>query len=272
MGWNESDWCALAGEWISLVPSREATSENRARVVRSIEGHLRALGFEVRVQGEPGRAPTILALRGACRPGETVAIYNHYDVELPLAGWTSDPSRLVERGGRYYGVGIADNLGSLALRLLASRAVRDWPPVAWLIEGEEELGSPSLDALEAELRSMRPAFWIDETGFFVSERRQTLLALDHPTRPTGRDVARMMEIAGQRGVETCIERRRMNRFSPDGMSRVDRLMSGAGYLAIGPNDGLANIHGADESLPRFSLDLSATQWTELFNGWTGRHA
>lgn len=270
MSWNEPEWRDLVGSWIALSPSQDATPVARAAVVRSIEFHLRSLGFDVGLHGEAGRAPTVLARRGASASSETVAIYNHYDIEAPGAGWSSDPARLTERDGRYYGAGIADNLGPLALRLLASRAIRDWPAVVWLIEGEEELGSPSLDAISTELRARRPALWIDETGFFASERAQTLLTLDHPKGAAVRRIAALGEIAARRGVAVRVERRRMNRFSPDGVSRIGRMMADAAYLALGPNDGRANIHAADESLPRSSLDLCAAQWVELFDGWSGR--
>jgi acetylornithine deacetylase/succinyl-diaminopimelate desuccinylase-like protein len=272
MSWNESEWCDLVGSWIALSPSRDAEDSAQAAVVRSIEVQLRALDFEVGRYGAPGRTPTLLARRGAGGPGDTVAIYNHYDVEPPGAGWTSDPTRLTARDGRYFGTGIADNLGPLALRLLASRAIRDWPPVVWLIEGEEELGSPSLDAITSELRALRPALWIDETGFFASDREQTLLTLAGSKGTPARGLAAVQGIAARRGVSTRIEHRRMNRFSPDGVSRLGRLMADAAYLAMGPNDGRANIHGADESLPRFSLDLCAAQWVGLFDGWSGRQA
>jgi hypothetical protein len=272
MSWNESEWCELVGSWIASSPSHDAGSSAQAAVVRSIEAHLRALDFDIARYGAPGHAPTLLARRGALAPGDAVAIYNHYDIEAPGAGWTSEPTRLTARDGRYFGAGIADNLGPLALRLLASRAIRDWPSVVWLIEGEEELGSPSLDAVTSELRALRPALWIDETGFFASEREQTLLTLAGPTAAPARGVASVQGIAARRGVSTRIEHRRMNRFSPEGVSRLGRLMADAAYLAIGPNDGRANIHGADESLPRFSLDLSAAQWVGLLDGWSGRQA
>jgi acetylornithine deacetylase/succinyl-diaminopimelate desuccinylase-like protein len=269
MSWNESEWRDLVGSWIALSPSKAAGAWAQAAVVASIDSHLRALGFDVVRYAEPGRAATLLARRGE---GDPVAIYNHYDIEAPGPGWTSAPTRLTARDGRYFGAGIADNLGPLALRLLASRAISEWPAVVWLIEGEEEQGSPSLDAVTSELCALRPALWIDETGFFASEREQTLLVLAGPTGGPAPGVATVEGIAARRGVSTRVEHRRMNRFSPDGVSRLGRLMANAAYLAIGPNDGRANIHGADESLPRWSLDLCAEQWVGLMKGWGGRQS
>lgn len=269
MSWNESEWCDLVGRWIALSPSREAGPSAQAAVAASIEGELRSLGFDVGRYAAPGRAPTLLARRGE---GDTVAVYNHYDIEAPGPGWSTDPTRLTARDGRYYGAGIADNLGPLGLRLLASRAIREWPAVVWLIEGEEEQGSPSLDAVTSELRALQPALWIDETGFFASSREQTLLTLSGPTGELPLWVSTVEGIAARYGVSTRIERRRMNRFSPDGVSRIGRLMADSAYLAIGPNDGRANIHGADESLPRSSLELCAEQWVGLLDGWSGRRA
>ncbi len=272
MQWNESEWRDLVGSWIALSPSRAADPAAQSAVVRSIEDQLRALGFEVDRYGTAERAPTLLARRGVGRPGDVVAIYNHYDIEPPGEGWTSAPTRLTARAGRYFGAGIADNLGPLALRLIASRAISDWPPIVWLIEGEEELGSPSLDAVTSTLRALEPALWLDETGFFGSAREQTLLSLPDSTGLPARGIAAVQGIAAMRGVSTRLEPRRMNRFSPDGVSRLARLMADTAYLAMGPNDGNSNIHRADESLPQFSLELSAAQWVGLLDGWNGRRS
>ena len=64
-------------------------------------------------------------------------------------GWTTDPYRLTNLDGRLHGLGAADDKGQLLTHLLAVEAwkkVEDrWPlRVKFLIEGEEESGSPSL--------------------------------------------------------------------------------------------------------------------------------
>ncbi|SMB88516.1 M20/M25/M40 family metallo-hydrolase [Deinococcus hopiensis] len=114
-----------------------------------------AEGFTVR--SYPGQvAPVLVAEAG--EGSATLLIYNHYDVqpEDPLELWQSPPFVLTEREGRLYGRGASDDKGELASRLAAIRAVRERNGgtlplrVRWLIEGEEEVGSPSLERFVEE--------------------------------------------------------------------------------------------------------------------------
>jgi acetylornithine deacetylase/succinyl-diaminopimelate desuccinylase-like protein len=65
------------------------------------------------------------------------------------ADWTSDPFEPVERAGRLYGRGAADDKAGIMAHLAAIRAHDGHPPVGVtvFVEGEEESGSPSLGAL-----------------------------------------------------------------------------------------------------------------------------
>jgi acetylornithine deacetylase/succinyl-diaminopimelate desuccinylase-like protein len=86
----------------------------------------------------------------------TVLCYNHYDVQPaePLELWHTDPFDPAERDGNLYGRGVGDDKGHIVCRLAAIdalRAVTGGLPCAvkFLIEGEEEIGSGSLDAFIA---------------------------------------------------------------------------------------------------------------------------
>ena len=109
---------------------------------------LKELGFSVDLVDTPIH-PIIVATRGEPSwPG--IVIYGHYDVQPPdpLGLWTSDPFDAQERNGRLYGRGAADNKGPQIVHMAAlARALKKNPNlplrITYLIEGEEEIGSPS---------------------------------------------------------------------------------------------------------------------------------
>jgi acetylornithine deacetylase/succinyl-diaminopimelate desuccinylase-like protein len=79
-------------------------------------------------------------------------VYGHYDVQPadPLDLWTTDPFDPVVRGEDLFARGASDMKGQLVAALAAVEALvrTGGMPVniKWLIEGEEEIGSPSLEA------------------------------------------------------------------------------------------------------------------------------
>jgi acetylornithine deacetylase/succinyl-diaminopimelate desuccinylase-like protein len=118
---------------------------------------LSALGFDASLRDTPGH-PMVVAHsrpgRGAGR--RHVLFYGHYDVQPPepLDKWTSPPFEPIRRRGedgkeRLYGRGVADDKGQFMTILEAARAWIETAgglPLAatFLIEGEEESGSPNL--------------------------------------------------------------------------------------------------------------------------------
>jgi acetylornithine deacetylase/succinyl-diaminopimelate desuccinylase-like protein len=82
----------------------------------------------------------------------TILVYGHYDVQPvdPLELWKSDPFDAEQRGENLYGRGASDMKGQLVALLQAFEAVgkagRAAVNLKFLIEGEEETGSPSLEA------------------------------------------------------------------------------------------------------------------------------
>ncbi|MBI4616516.1 MAG: M20/M25/M40 family metallo-hydrolase [Planctomycetes bacterium] len=91
-------------------------------------------------------------------PGKpTVLVYGHYDVQ-PAAredGWEGDPFTLAERDGLLVGRGVSDDKAPVLALVKAvaafTRSGIGFPVrFKFLIEGEEETGSPNLDALVSE--------------------------------------------------------------------------------------------------------------------------
>ncbi|HYN04171.1 MAG TPA: M20/M25/M40 family metallo-hydrolase, partial [Vicinamibacteria bacterium] len=90
----------------------------------------------------------------------TVLVYGHHDVVPPGPAdrWTSPPFLPVEKKGRLYGRGTADDKGGFLAWVAAAAAYlgaagRVPVNLKFLIEGEEEVGSASLPAFLARHRA-----------------------------------------------------------------------------------------------------------------------
>jgi hypothetical protein len=111
---------------------------------------LASIGLSAAVHSTPG-SPVVLAAT-PCDPAKrTVLIYGHYDVQPPepLDGWTTPPFEPRIEEGRIYARGAADNKGQILAHILGVAGTlreKGFLPVnvIFLIEGEEEIGSPNL--------------------------------------------------------------------------------------------------------------------------------
>lgn len=112
----------------------------------------RDVGMNVSVADASG-APAVIGRRQGPEGAPTVLLYAHHDVQpVEESSWHSDPFELQVTGDRAFGRGSADDKGAVAVHLEALRAFGDDLPVsiAVLVEGEEEIGSPTLGALLAD--------------------------------------------------------------------------------------------------------------------------
>ena len=88
----------------------------------------------------------------------TILVYGHYDVQPPgdETSWTTPPFEPAVRDGRLYGRGASDDKGPVVVALETARRFHERGEeglnVRFLIEGEEEIGSPSLPAFLEEHR------------------------------------------------------------------------------------------------------------------------
>jgi acetylornithine deacetylase/succinyl-diaminopimelate desuccinylase-like protein len=143
------------------IPSISSSDAHAREVVRSAEATaemLRRHGLEsVHLAQTNGSHPYVIGEYVSDPALPTVLLYAHHDVQPPgfLERWSSDPFEPVERDGRLFGRGSADDkAGAVAHALAVSSwlAVCDAVPcnVRVLIEGEEEIGSPHLERFLTE--------------------------------------------------------------------------------------------------------------------------
>jgi acetylornithine deacetylase/succinyl-diaminopimelate desuccinylase-like protein len=126
--------------------------EEVQRSARAFADLLRGIGIDnVKVLEVPGVHPYVYG-EWLGRPGApTVLLYGHHDVVPPgrPERWTSPPFEPVERKGRLFARGAADDKGGILVHVAAVAAyLRNGGGlpcnVKFVIEGEEEIGSENL--------------------------------------------------------------------------------------------------------------------------------
>ena len=147
---------------IPSVSADPACAEAVAAAAERVAGLAAEAGAaEVRVLSAAGGRPAVVATWPAPPGAGTVLLYAHLDVQPtgPEQDWTSPPFDPTEREGRLYGRGAADDKAGVLLHLAVLRAFDGRPPVGVVlfVEGEEEVGSPTLPALLAEHRGLLEA-------------------------------------------------------------------------------------------------------------------
>ncbi|MHC0038260.1 M20/M25/M40 family metallo-hydrolase [Pseudoneobacillus sp. C159] len=134
----------------TISAQNKAIPETVEYVVRMI----REASGETEVLNDLGGNPVVYGFFPAGDHGDsskTLLFYNHYDVQPPepLGEWESEPFQPTIRDGKLFARGVADNKGDLVARLTAIKTLQKLEGglpcnIKFLIEGEEEVGSPNL--------------------------------------------------------------------------------------------------------------------------------
>ena len=167
-------------ERLCSQPSVVAQNLGMGEMADLIESLLSENGFQTQRLYAAGAPPAIYGeLRG--QSDYTILLYNHYDVQPPepLELWHTSPFKPTVFDGKLYARGVSDNKAEIASRLTAIRALQavhgELPiTLRWIIEGEEEIGSPHFGAMAQAYSSLLQAdgcLW-EGSGFDPTNRPQ----------------------------------------------------------------------------------------------------
>ncbi len=150
-------------------PSVSARKEGMEECAELVERMMRDAGLSTKILPEKEGNPVVYGEIRSDTSEKTLLFYDHYDIQPPepLDKWISDPYSCEIREGTIYGRGVADNKGNTVSRLKVIQAfletVGSVPVnIKFVVEGEEEIGSPHLAPLIKEnkkLLSADAAIW-----------------------------------------------------------------------------------------------------------------
>jgi len=142
---------------ISTDPQRSLDMQRAAEWVAT---QLKSLGMEKVNLFPTNKNPIVYGESLPFKAAPTVLIYGHYDVQPvdPLELWKSEPFDPTERGENLFARGASDMKGQVVATIKAIEALVKTGGlpvnVKWIIEGEEEIGSPNLDKFIAEHKKL----------------------------------------------------------------------------------------------------------------------
>ena len=150
------------------IPSISTQAQCEPDMVRAagwLRDKLLAAGFPSAEVMPTEKHPVVYAEWLAAGPAApTVLVYGHYDVQPPdpLDLWCTPPFEPTLVGDDLFARGAADDKGQLYIHVKAAEAFRETagaPPVnlKYIFEGEEEIGSPSLEPFVREHKDLLAA-------------------------------------------------------------------------------------------------------------------
>ena len=165
------------------IPSVSTDPEHQLDMLTAAEWiawQLTTLGFQKVEVFPTAKHPVVFGELLVSPKVPTVLIYGHYDVQPaePLELWQSPPFEPTQRGENLYSRGASDMKGQVIATLGAVKAITasGKPPVnlKYIVEGEEEIGSPSLAAFLQEHKDLLSCS-------FALNPDAGMIAADYPT-------------------------------------------------------------------------------------------
>lgn len=150
-----------------LVRRHSVSDSSTVEIGNFVSNQLESAGFKVRQQpytlGNTAKV-NVIAIKGEGEP--KLALSGHLDtVPYDASKWLSDPLTLAERDGKYFGMGICDMKGFLAVAMAAGMQIPPSElarPFALIFTSDEEVGCIGARRLTKELGKVSDMYVIGE--------------------------------------------------------------------------------------------------------------
>jgi acetylornithine deacetylase/succinyl-diaminopimelate desuccinylase-like protein len=169
---------------IPSISSNSEAKEDMNRAAEHIKEALLKAGADFTEVKETSGWPVVYGHKLVDEKLPTVLVYGHYDVQPvePLELWDSPPFEPEVRDGKIYARGADDDKGQLFMHVKAFELMNASGTlpcnVKFMIEGEEEIGSPSLKQFCKDNREM-----LESDVILISDT--TMIAQDIPSITVG---------------------------------------------------------------------------------------
>ena len=169
------------------IPSVSAKSEHKddmRRCAEAVRQHLINAGADRAEVMETAGHPVVYGEKIIDASKPTVLVYGHYDVQPaePLELWTNPPFEPTINDGKVFARGSADDKGQFFMHVKALETLVKTNTletnIKFLIEGEEEVGSPNLGKFVADNKEMLKADVI-----LISD--SSMISMDNPSLDIG---------------------------------------------------------------------------------------
>lgn len=232
---------------IETIANDEKSNNQGIELVSDL---LKSIGFSISIEGNsPYKQPVVIAKHINQNSTKKVTLYSHYDVEKihREAKWNTNPFDLVEKDGRYYARGIADNKGILLSRIFSLIELKNnnekLPNILWIIQGEEEVaGKTTFDVIPKHIQEFNSKIYVEETGVYQDNVPVIFHLPETKNRPQFIDDINNTIYEGK----AIYANRHLNKFTK--CPFLTNIPKDAYYVGFGPNDSLSNIHRDNESL------------------------
>ena len=145
---------------IPSISANSANKEDMRKCADAVKQRLLEAGADKAEVMETAGHPVVYGEKIIDPSKPTVLVYGHYDVQPPdpLNLWTSGPFEPVVKDGKLYARGSADDKGQVYMHVKALEIMNKTNSqptnIKFLIEGEEEVGSPNLEKFVADHKDL----------------------------------------------------------------------------------------------------------------------